>query len=140
MVTAAIVISAITISFAQRDKNQEQKTPEQRAQAITNNMEKKLALTADQKEKVYKINLERAKKMTEFRNEQMEDRKKHMDTRKTLLEESDNKINAVLTDAQKKSYTDLKADTKENMKERMGDRKGNRKGRGHDNHSESSSN
>ena len=140
MVTAAIVISAITISFAQRDKNQEQKTPEQRAQAITNNMEKKLALTADQKEKVYKINLERAKKMTEFRNEQMEDRKKHMDTRKTLLEESDNKINAVLTDAQKKSYTDLKADTKENMKERMGDRKGNRKGRGHDNHSDSSSN
>jgi len=140
MVTAAIVISSITISFAQQDKTREQKTPEERAQTITNHMEKKLALTSEQKEKVYQINLERAKNMTEFRNEQMEYRKKQIETRKTLLEQSDNKISAVLTDAQQKTYTDLKADTKENMKERMGDRKEDRKGRGHNNHREKSSN
>lgn len=139
MVTAAILVSSVCLSFAQdrmANDNRERKTPEERAQLMTNGLEKKLTLSADQKAKVYKINLERAKKVDEFQNARTDDRKKQMEARRSLMEDSDKKLSEVLTADQKKIYVELKSERKEEMKEHRGARK-NRNGR---NHSENSSN
>ncbi|MDB5119958.1 MAG: hypothetical protein JWN56_1176 [Sphingobacteriales bacterium] len=141
MITAAILISSICISFAQEKTstdNRERKTPEERAQLMTNGLEKKLALSADQKAKVYQINLERAQKMNEFQssNSNTEDRKKQMEVRKELMEESDRKLVEVLTEDQKKTYQELKDENKAKLKEQRGDKKG----RDNRDHSENSSN
>ena len=75
MITASLLVSLLSAVYSQsRDKIQN-KTPEERARYATNTMEKKLNLTADQKSKVYEINLERAKKMGELRSAAKADRK-----------------------------------------------------------------
>ena len=125
MMLAAILISSVCISSAQEKTDRghrERKTPEERAQLLTNGLEKKLTLTADQKAKIYRINLERAKEMNEFEKGRIENRKKQMEARKSLMEDSDKKMAAVLTADQNKMYQELKAERKTKLKEHRNNR------------------
>ncbi len=137
MMTAALVAGLITLGYSQnkperprRDgakterpdgDHRQARTPEQRAQMTTDALEKKLALTADQKVKVYALNLERAKRMEKIMETDKEERKAHMQRNKTLMEESDKKINQVLTSEQQKSYEAMKQESREKMKSKMKD-------------------
>lgn len=139
LITAAFVASLTTLGYSQdrperphRDgakteradgDHRQARTPEQRAQMTTDALERKLALTADQKVKVYALNLERAERMEKIMKTEKEERKAQMQQHKALMEESDKKINQVLTSEQQKSYEAMKQESREKMKSKMkGDR------------------
>ncbi len=126
MMIAAILVSTVYITSAQEkiDRgDRERKTPEERAQMITNGLEKKLNLTAEQKTKVYQLNLARAKEMNELQKSRIEDRKQQMEARRSLMENSDKKLVEILNADQKKMYQDLKSENKAKLKEHKHHRK-----------------
>ncbi|MES3018457.1 MAG: hypothetical protein V4721_11790 [Bacteroidota bacterium] len=134
MITAALVAGLATLGYSQ-DKPERQRregdrterpggeqrqarTPEQRAQMATDALEKKLSLTADQKAKVYALNLERAERMEKTMKSEREFRKEQMEKQKAMMEDSDKKLSKILTKEQQKSYDDMKKESRERMKAR----------------------
>lgn len=133
MITTALIASLTTLGYSQ-DKQQgrpagrpgaerprmerEPQTPEQRAQRATDALEKKLSLTADQKVKIYALNLERAQKMGKTMKAEREYRKEQLEKQKSYMEETDKKLSRILSDEQKKSYEEMKKDGRERMKAR----------------------
>ncbi|TDQ06929.1 hypothetical protein [Pedobacter metabolipauper] len=114
--TAILFISMGTMAFAQQGKGKkESKTPEQRSQHAAEALTKKLSLSADQKSKVYAINLESFNKA---KANHVKGEKPDKAVMKAALEDRDHKISAVLNDTQLKAYQDLKADRKKAMKGR----------------------
>lgn len=79
------------------------KSPEQKAEHMTKTLHKKLKLTAEQTKQVSAILTERATKM-----ETKEGRVAKM----RALKDADDKIEAVLTDDQKKVYAEIKENKK----------------------------
>jgi hypothetical protein len=139
MITAALVASLISLGYSQ-DKpggkraegprkessgsDRRARTVEERAKMATDALEKKLSLSADQRAKVYALNLERAEKMERNVKSEREFRKKQMEKQKALMEESEKKLSKILTDEQRKSYEDMKSRSHDKMKSRrpQGDR------------------
>ncbi|MEJ7692483.1 hypothetical protein [Daejeonella sp.] len=137
VITAAFVASLITLGYSQDKPNTTRKegakterpdgdqrqarTPEQRAQMSTNALEKKLALTADQKTKIYALNLERAEKLEKTMKTDNAERKAQMQRNKALMEDTDKKINQILTSEQQKAYVEMKQESRDKMKSKMKD-------------------
>lgn len=138
--TVALVVMGITASYAQtaeRSEKTERKgkveragrenqTPEQRAEKAATALQQKLSLTADQKQKVQAIELERIKKNEEWRKSDEGDIKGKLEERKAFAKASKDKMDAILTADQKKTLEASRAE----MKERMKDRKGGKGPRG----------
>ena len=133
MITAALVASLITLGYTQDksersspqrkgiDKPREERqvrTPEERAQHITDALEKKLNLSAEQKAKVYALNLERAGRMEKMMKSDREFRKSQMEKQESYRDETDKKLNQILSAEQQKSYQDMKKESREKMKGR----------------------
>ena len=114
----AIAVMGFTATFAQ-DSTRRAKRPmanltaEQRADKSTAMMEKKLNLTADQKQKVYAIELDRAKKMDAFRTEDRAAMKGKMKERKADLDKTKADLDKVLTADQKTKLDAFRAEAKE---------------------------
>lgn len=102
--------------FAQ--SGQSTSTPEQRAERITNWMTKTLTLAADQKTKVYDINLKYAKLNQETRANDADDRKAMRQDLKASEKEREDEFKAVLTPDQFKSFQAAKQGLLEKGKER----------------------
>ena len=105
-----LMIALISPAVAQNnDKPQHKKfkemTVEERAQKRTDRMTKQLELSDDQAKKVYKINLEHAKKMEELRKQ-----------RKAQNEKTKAEMDKVLTDEQKKKAEELRKKHEEKRK------------------------
>ncbi|WP_316737340.1 hypothetical protein [Pedobacter aquatilis] len=131
ILTMAIAVMGVTAVFAQDSTRRARRpmqnlTVEQRAERATNAMDKKLSLTADQKTKVYAIELDRAKKMDVFRTEDKSAMKDKMKSRKADMEASKAQLDNVLTADQKTKMDAFRAEAKEKG-EKM--RKGLGKGR-----------
>ncbi len=126
--TALLFVGFTTLGFSQDRPQREKKTPEERAQLMTDNLAKKLSLTEKQKSEVYKINLDRAKEMDKSFAKSKDERKQAFEQQKKQFEASEEKLNKVLTDDQKKTYAELKAQRMERMKAHKGDFR--KKGRG----------
>ena len=133
IVTTALVASLISLGYSQERTDRPHKegsrserpgersqvrTPEERAQRSTDVLEKKLSLTAEQKAKVYALNLERAQKMDKTMKSEREFRKAQMENHKSLMDESEKNLNKILTNEQQKSYDEMKKQTQERMKDR----------------------
>ncbi len=116
MITASLLVSLVSAGYSQSRDEKQNKTPEERAQYATNAMEKNLNLTADQKSKVYEINLERAKKMDELKSTAKAGRKERLKAQKKLMEDNDAQMKGVLAPEQQKPYEDFKMHAKEKMK------------------------
>jgi protein CpxP len=121
ILSAILFISMGTIALAQTDGKKAQKTPEERAQRATDVMDKKLALTADQKAKVYAINLEDMRKP---KAKHVKGEKRDMAAIKAAMDARDSKINNILDEKQRVSYKEWKEKRKQGMKNRDGKRKG----------------
>lgn len=119
LMICGLLFSVITFAQAQGGGDRKMPTPEERATRSTEQLTKKLNLSADQQTKVKAILLDQATAMVKVREEGKGDREGMMAKMKASNEESDTKINAVLNDDQKKSYTDWKAERAEAMKKRM---------------------
>lgn len=108
-----ILMLLIAVGFAgvasAQDTVKGKKSPEQKAEHMTEMLHKKLKLTADQIKQVNSILTERATKM-----ETKESRVAKM----RALKDADDKIEAVLTEDQKKVYAEIKEKNKEKMKSR----------------------
>jgi protein CpxP len=95
--TVAFVVMGVTASYAQKPGGQGKNhgTPEQRAEKQATELQTKLALTADQKQKVQAIELERIKKNEEWRKGDDGDRKAKMEERQTFMKASKEKMDAI---------------------------------------------
>ncbi|WP_207423015.1 DUF4890 domain-containing protein [Desertivirga brevis] len=124
ILTALLFAGLATAGFSQERQGKHQrehKTPEQRAQHVTDVLDKKLSLNDKQKNQIYKINLERAKEMEKLHSSGEKRDKKDFEQAKKLFQESDNKISKVLNNDQRKQYEDLKAQRREHAKDRRGE-------------------
>ena len=118
ILTIAIAVMGLTAAFAQDTTKRARRampkmTAEQRAEKVTSRLEKQLSLTADQKTKIYAIELENAKKMEAWRSADKGDMKGKMKERKAAMDEQKAKIDAVLTADQKTKMDAFRAEAKE---------------------------
>jgi hypothetical protein len=90
-------------TFAQK------KTVEERATAATEKMEKDLALTADQKTKIYTANLERFKTQDEMRSTLPEGEKPTPEQIRPINQKYAKVLKETLTDEQKAKMEEMKA-------------------------------
>ncbi|GAA4205723.1 hypothetical protein GCM10022289_25620 [Pedobacter jeongneungensis] len=132
ILTIAIAVMGLTAAFAQDTTKHARRpmpkmTAEQRADKVTARLEKQLSLTADQKTKIYAIELENAKKMDTWRSADQGDRKGKMKERKAAMDEQKAKIDAVLTADQKTKMDAFRAEAREKgEKMRKGMGRGNK--------------
>ena len=121
ILSAILFISMGTVAMAQNTDKRVQKTPEERAQRATDMLDKKLSLTADQKAKVYALNLE---DMQKAKSNHVKGEKRDFTAMKAAMAERDTKINNILNDKQRTDYKAWKETHKKGMKDRTGKRKG----------------
>ncbi len=86
-------------------------------------MTAKLNLTPDQQAKITPIIADRQQQMQAIRTDTSSRPMQRMKKAKAVTEESDKKINAVLTPDQQKQYAALEEQMKEQMKERREEQK-----------------
>jgi Spy/CpxP family protein refolding chaperone len=123
--------TASTIAQAQQtqqatDKPGKHKTPEERAQAMTERMSKHLGLSADQQAKVQALNLEKALKMSAIQEKRVTERKKAHEEAKAYRQDWDNQLKTILTTDQyaelQKQQAERKAAHQDKKKGRKGDK------------------
>jgi len=124
ILSAILFISMGTVAMSQTDNKKVQKTPEERAQRSTDMLDRKLSLTADQKTKIYALNLSEMNKMKE---KHVKGEKRDMTAMKAAMEERDTKINNILDKKQRSSYKEWKEKRREGMKDHAGKRQGDRR-------------
>lgn len=107
VLTLAIAFIGLTATFAQSTGKQKM-TPEQRAEKSTAKLEKELTLTADQKQKIYAVELDKYKQTEAWHKQTSADRKAKKDQHMASKKETDAKIDKVLTPDQKKKLEDLR--------------------------------
>jgi len=115
--TLAIAAVTLTASYAQHG-HKEKLTPAQRAEKSTAKLEKELALTADQKQKVYTIELDKAQKSEEWHKKNQEARKAQRDQHTAVKKATDSQLDKVLTADQKKKLSTIQAERKEKSKDK----------------------
>jgi len=121
ILTALLFAGLATAGFSQERQPREHRTPEERAQHMTDALSKKLSLSDQQKNEIYKINLDRAKEFEKLRTAGEKRNKKDFEQGKKLFEESDKKITKVLNNDQRKAYEELKAQRQEKAKDHKED-------------------
>ncbi|WP_461790524.1 hypothetical protein [Pedobacter sp.] len=121
--TLAFAVLGITASYAQKN-DRAKLSPEEKAEKIATAMQTKLSLNDDQKSKIKQIELDRIKQQGELRKTDATAMKGKFEERKAAMKAHDEKINAVLTADQQKTYAASKEEMKGKLKERMRDRKG----------------
>lgn len=120
IILSAILFLGLTATgFSQERPQRVQKSPEERAQRITDVLDKKLSLTDNQKTQIYQINLERAQSMSNFKGTKKDGQ--DISNRKAQFEASENRILSILSDSQKVTYNQLKAEREAKFKNRQGD-------------------
>jgi Spy/CpxP family protein refolding chaperone len=128
ILSVMLFIGLSETGFSQERAQRVPKTPEERAQMMTDVLERKLSLTNDQKIQIYQVNLERAQAVDKMRKVQANaDRSKMREQFKT----SDEKIVSILDEKQRIAYTQLKAERREKMENHRGEHRGgdrNKKG------------
>jgi len=122
-----LIVSSLLIllgfgSYAQNAQTDQTKaktrTPEQRAEHLTNWMNKKLTLTADQKAKIYDVNLKYAKMNQETRSNDADDKKSMHQELKANETEREAEFKAILTPDQLQAFQTAKQELKEKRIER----------------------
>ena len=106
----SLIVSLLCVgAFAQNDQSTtKSSTPEQRAERITNWMTKKLTLTADQKTKIYDVNLKYAKLNQETRTNDADNRKAMRQELMASEKEREDEFKAILTPDQFTSFQTAK--------------------------------
>jgi periplasmic protein CpxP/Spy len=104
---------------AQEAAAQDQPAAAETPTSMIDALAQKLALSDDQKTQIEPILNDRRAKMTVLRNDQSMRRYQRMRQAKQIMEESDKKINAILTPDQQKQYAELEKQMREKARQRM---------------------
>jgi Spy/CpxP family protein refolding chaperone len=111
-------------------QQKESMTPEQRAEKITTKMTEELGLSEDQKQKIYQVNLENAKKRDANRATMEEERKAKRTEMQAQNQAQNEQIEAILTPEQKTKWEEVKKENRKEIRERSGSGRGQRGGKG----------
>lgn len=107
------------MTFAQAQEGERTRpTAEEMASAMTSQLKGKLDLSADQQAKIHDILLEQQKGMEKLRGQDSGDRKNMREEMKKQMEDSDNQINGVLTEEQRKTFAAYREERKAAMQRR----------------------
>lgn len=112
-----LVMSMLIAMVASAQDSSKSQTPEERAERLTRQMEKRLSLTPEQIPQVKAIHLEAAKKKEELKADTTKgpDKKVKMEA---IEKTRDEKLKAVLTSEQYNKYIEGKEKMKERRKEK----------------------
>ncbi|KIO75772.1 hypothetical protein TH53_18635 [Pedobacter lusitanus] len=126
VLTLAIAAIGFTSAYAQTTQTavKQKMTAEQKAEKSTAKLEKELTLTADQKQKIYAVELDKYKQTEAWHKQSHADRKAQKDQHIASKKETDAKIDQVLTADQKKKLADLRAARKTKAQDRKDNNKG----------------
>jgi protein CpxP len=115
ILTVALAVTALTASYAQK-QDKVHLTPEQKAEKVATNLKTKLALSDEQKTKVYQVEVDRMKKSEEWKKATHEAMKAKSEDRKAFMKANDEKLEQILTADQKKTYEAMREQKKSEMK------------------------
>ena len=120
LILAAVFCMTMAVSAFAQPGGGQQMSAEDRAKQSSETLAKRLTLSDEVKAKVYAIQLERINKMNEFRSKNQGDRDAMMAEMQKQTAETDKKIEALLTDDQKKEYAKMKEEQRQRMQNRQG--------------------
>jgi protein CpxP len=124
LIICALLFSVVTFASAQ-GQGRMGGTPEERIKRQTDQLVEKLKLTDDQKAKATEVFTAQVAAQTKMREEmQGGDRAAMMEKMQKMTAETEAKINAFLTDDQKKAYKVMIDEQKAEMEKRMRERQG----------------
>ena len=115
IITLSIMLVFSIIAFAQKDSTKAKRTPEERAQQMTQAMGKRLSLSEEQRAKIYAIQLEHLKKIEDVKEKKVNGEKGSM---RSVMDDLNAKITEVLTEEQKKQLEEQKKERLAKMEER----------------------
>ncbi len=119
-----LFMATVGITVAQQaDGRRQSRTPEERAELMTNRMVKDLALTSEQASKLKEVNLAQAKKMETIWAKQTEDRKENREEARVALSSTEEKYKEILTPEQFEKYEKNKEERIDKRKGRLGERR-----------------
>lgn len=118
-----ITFLAGTAVFAQAQTQKVHRTPEQKAKFMTEALNKKLALSADQSAKVNGIFVKSAVSMDSLKAHKSADRKANMQARKAIMANTNASLKTVLTADQQTKFASLRSSFKGRMHGKRGDHK-----------------
>jgi Spy/CpxP family protein refolding chaperone len=118
-----ITFLAGTAVFAQAQTQKAHRTPEQKAKRMTEALNKKLALSADQSAKVNGIFVKSAVSMDSLKAHKSADRKANMQARKAIMANTNANLKNVLTADQQTKFASLRSSFKGRMHGKRGDHK-----------------
>lgn len=110
--TLAIAAIGFTGSYAQ-DAPKDKMTPAQKAEKSTAKLQKELSLSADQKKKIYAIELDKATKGEEWHKKNKDAKKAQKAQHDAVKKSTDDQINKVLTPDQQKKLSTIHTEKKE---------------------------
>lgn len=114
--TLAIATLGFTGVYAQNSTPKQKLTVEQKAQKSSAKLEKELSLTADQKQKVYAIELDKFKKAEGLHESAKASKAAVKEKHEGIKKDTDAKLAKVLTPDQNKKLEVIKAEKKEHHK------------------------
>lgn len=120
LLMCTLLFSIVTLAQAQQTEGRKMPSPEERAQRMTAQLEKKLSLTEDQKAKVNAVYMDQVAQMTKLREEAGEDKSGMRAKMVQMSADTDAKIEALLTAEQKTAFTAFKEERKAAAKKRGG--------------------
>jgi protein CpxP len=110
--TLAIAVIGFTTGYAQTAAHKEKATPAQKAERSTAKLQKELSLNADQKQKIYAIELEKFQKAESMHKSGHEAKQVQKDQHKAIKRETEAKLDKVINPEQKKKLAALQAEKK----------------------------
>ena len=119
---SGLLLAGLTMNAQSATKTanpQQTEDPAVRANKDTERMAQELSLTADQKSKIYNINLEKAKALDAAKQKDGSNQQAFADDRKVIRTEREKEIKAVLTADQATKWEQMKTDKKNARKEKQ---------------------
>lgn len=110
--TLAIAVMGLTASHAQTAAHKEKATPAEKAEKSTEKLQKELSLSADQKTKVYAIELDKFQKAETLHKSIHEAKADHKEKQKAIKKETEAKLDHILNPEQKKKLDVIQAEKK----------------------------
>lgn len=110
--TLAIAVMGLTASYAQTAAHKDKATPAQKAEKSTEKLQKELSLTADQKKKVYAVELDKFQKAETLHKSSHEAKAAHKEKQKAIKKETEAKLDNILNAEQKKKLNAIHAEKK----------------------------
>lgn len=116
LLTFALWAGLAVSGYSQNIPLKQKRTPEERARMMTEALDKKINLSAEQESKVYELYLQRAKDTQKMQRERLQAKQERLKKNKEQLAEQDKKLQNILNEEQYKVYLEQRKISNDKMK------------------------